>query len=63
MTVDFKKAPYPQQTDMAKEMAQEHPSIRIPVGSTDQKILDVMEQVYRGQYEVAPTVLPCRCQD
>ena len=44
-------------------MALEHPSVRSLLGSTDQEILDVVEWVYRGQYEVAPSILPHRCQD
>ena len=43
-------------------MAPEHPSIITLLGSTDQEILDVVEQVYKGQYEVAPNILPHRCQ-
>ena len=51
---------------MAKETAPEHPSIRtirIHIGSTDQEILDVADQVYIGHYEVAQSVLPHRHQD
>ena len=44
-------------------MALEHPSLRTLLGSTDQEILDVAEQVYKGLYEVAPSILPCRQQD
>ena len=48
---------------MAKETAPEHPSVRTLLGSTDQEILDVAEHICRGQYEVAPSVLPQRLQD
>ena len=48
---------------MAKEIALEHLSLRTLLGSTDQEILDVTEQVYRGQYQVAPSILPHRCLD
>ena len=48
---------------MAEETAPEHPSVRTLLGSTDQEILDVMEQVYRGQYEVVSSIQFCRHQD
>ena len=38
------------------------PKVRTLLGSTDQKILDVVELAYRGQYEVAPSILPHRHQ-
>ena len=44
-------------------MALEHTSVTTLLGSTDQEILDVAEHVYRGQYEVAPSVLPHRLKD
>ena len=37
--------------------------MRTLLGSNDQEILDVAEHVYRGQYEVAPSVLTQRLQD
>ena len=48
---------------MAKEMASDHPSVKTLIGSTDLEILDVAEHVYRGQYEVALSMLPQRLQD
>ena len=48
---------------MAKERALEDPSVRTLLGSTDWEILNVAEQVYRGQYEVVPSVLLHRHQD
>ena len=48
---------------MAKEMAEEHPSVRTLLVSTDQEILDVAECVHRGQYKVSPIILPLRLQD
>ena len=55
--------PYPQQTNTAEEMAPEYPSVITLLGSPDQEILDVAKWVYRGQYKVAPSVLPHRLQD
>ena len=64
MTVaHMQRCPHPHQTAMVKEMALEHPSVRILLGSTDQEILDAVEQVYRGQYKMVLSVLPCQCQD
>ena len=34
-----------------------------PLGTTDQEVLDVAVQMYRGQYEAAPSILPGRLQD
>ena len=48
-----------QQTAMAEEMASEHPSIRTLLGSPNQEILGVAEQVYMGYYELAPSVFTC----
>ena len=58
-----KGTPMCNRTDMAEEMAPAHPSVRTYLGSTDQEILDIVEWVYRRQYEVVPSVLPCRFQD
>ena len=44
-------------------MAPRNPLVRTFLGSTDQEILEVAAQVYRGQYEVAPSILHCRHQD
>ena len=46
------------QTAMAEEMAPEHPSIRSLLGSTDDEILEIAEQVYWGQYEAVSSILP-----
>ena len=53
---------HPQQTDMAEEIVPDHPSVRTLLGSTDHEILDVAEHVHWGQYEVAPSTLPCKAQ-
>ena len=37
--------------------------MRTLLASPDQDILDVAEHKYRGQYEMAPSVLPQRLQD
>ena len=57
------RCPHQQQTAMANGMALEHPSVRTLLGSTDPEILNFVEQVYRGQCKVAPSILPCRYQD
>ena len=44
-------------------MTLEHPSVITVLECTDQEILDVAETVYRGQYKVAPSILPHICQD
>ena len=43
---------------MAKEMAPEHSSIRTLLGSTDEESLGVVEQVYWGEYVLAPVNAP-----
>ena len=48
---------------MAEEMAPDHPSIGTLLGSTDQEILDVAEQVYWGEYMLVPSKLPCPQQE
>ena len=40
-------------------MALAHLSIRTLLGSTDQEILDVTEQVYQGECMLVPSELPC----
>ena len=39
------------------ESTPEHPSMQSPLGSPDGEILEVVEQVYRGELAVAPSVL------
>ena len=43
---------------MAKETAPAHPSDRTLLGSSDQEILDVTEQVYQVEYMLVPSELP-----
>ena len=57
------KVPPPTTEQYGQRMAPEHPSVRILLEPRDQEILDVVEQVYRGQYEVGPSILPQRCKD
>ena len=45
------------QTDMAKEMALEHPSVWILLGSIDQEILGMAEKCM-GEYVLAPSEPP-----
>ena len=45
------------------ESVSEHPSVWILLGSPGAEILKVVEQVYRRELAVAPSVLPCRQQD
>ena len=45
------------------ESAPKHPSVQTLLGSPDKEILEVAEQVYRGELALAPTVLPCQWQD
>ena len=40
------------------ELAPEHPSMWTLLGSPDKEILEVVEQVYRGELAVVPCVLP-----
>ena len=40
--------------EAAKEMALEHPSMRTLIGATDDTILQVAEQVYQGEWTLAP---------
>ena len=42
------------------ELAPEHPSMWTLLGSPDEEILKVAEQVYRGQLAVVPSVLPTK---
>ena len=51
--------PKAQPSELAKEMAYAHPSVRMLLGSTDREILDLAEQVYQGEYGLAPSELPC----
>ena len=47
------------QLEMA-ELAPEHPSVQTLLGTPDEEILKVAEQVYRREHAVVPSVLPCR---
>ena len=38
------------------ETAPEHPSVQTLIGSHDSELLQVMEQIYKGEYAVAPSV-------
>ena len=58
---DTRRHPHMQQTDMAKEMAPEHPTVRTHLGSTNQEIFGVTEWVQ--EYVLAPSELPCQQQE
>ena len=58
MRKTHKKVTHMQLTDIAEEMALEHPSVGSLLGSTDQKILGVAEQVYHGEYVLPPVNSP-----
>ena len=45
------------------KLAPEHPSMWTLLGSPNEEILEVVEQVYRGELSVVPSVLPCQWQD
>ena len=53
-----RKHPDAQQIEMAEVMALAYPSIRTLLGSTNQEILDINEQVFWGEYVLAPNELP-----
>ena len=53
-----RRQPHAQQSEMAKEIAPAHPSIRTLPGSTNMEILDFTEQVYWGEYVLVPSELP-----
>ena len=55
----YEKITHAQQIKMAEVMAIAHLFIRTLLGSTDQEILDIAEQVYWGEYTLAPSELPC----
>ena len=44
------------------DRASEHPSMQTLLGSPDAVILAILEQVYSGEWTLAPSVLPCRQQ-
>ena len=50
------------QLEMA-DTALKHPSLWTLLGSPDTAILEIAEEVYRGEWTVAPSVLPCKQQD
>ena len=50
------------QFDMA-DAAPEHPSMWTLLGSPDAAILKIAENVYRGEWTLAPSILPHRQQD
>ena len=43
-----------------EEMAPEHPSMRTLIGTTNDTILQVTEQVYQGEWTLAPNLLSCQ---
>ena len=45
------------------DMAPKHPSMQTLLGSPDSAILEIAEQVYRGEWVVALSILPHRQQD
>ena len=54
---------YKLQVKTAKMMVPEHPSFWTLLGSTNAEVLEVTEQVYQGEYVMAPSVLPCCWQE
>ena len=55
-------APQSHQYTMAEDTAPECPCVRSLLGLINDKILVLAEEVYLGQYGVAPSVLPCQHQ-
>ena len=51
------------QTEEAKEVAPEYPSMRILIGATDDVITQVTEQVYWEESTLAPSILSCQQHD
>ena len=49
------------QSVTAKEKAHVHQSVRSLLGSANEEILKLAEDVYHGQYQVVPSILPCQC--
>ena len=45
------------------ETAPEHPSVWTLIGSQDSNLLWVMDQIYKGEYALAPSVLTCTQQE
>ena len=45
------------QAEETKEVAPEHPSVRTLIGTTDDAIIQVAEQVYQGEWTLAPSML------
>ena len=45
------------QAEETEEMAPEHPSMSTPIGATDDAIIPVAEEVYRGEWTLGPSVL------
>ena len=41
------------------ETAPEDPSVQTLIGYQDSKLLQVMEQIYKGEYVIAPSVFTC----
>ena len=56
--MNMRRGHHLQQAATAREIAPEHPSVRTLPGYPNQEILGVAEQVYRGYYELAPSVFP-----
>ena len=49
--------------EMAEEMAPIHPSVRSLLGSSEEEVLKITEEVYHGEYELAPNELPGQQQE
>ena len=63
MAVTCVKMPHSHQTAMTEETAPEQPSVRSLLGSTDEEILEIAVQMYQGQYEAVPSILPCQYKE
>ena len=63
MSQHLQRCPHSHQSTTAEEMAPIHLSMRGLLGSTNDEILEVAEEVYCGWYGVVLSILPCWHQD
>ena len=54
-------APY--QATVAEDMAPKQPSVWVLLGSIDKDILGMAEDIYCGQYQLAPSIIMCQHLD
>ena len=60
---ECQRHPQRSQAEAAKETAPEHPSMQTLIGSTDEAILQVAEQVYQGEQTLDPSMLSYQQHD